>query len=400
MVKVPDGELKAPELRRMIKEHNKLMSIKIPPKTDRAGLIKLINDNGYKVDHANKKLMPVKEMKRKPIVKLPPAPAKKTKEEMAIKRAEATKKKADKLRAETEKTNKYVKTARDAGIAEGKKLGVKAGASLARLVVARKERKDKVPKGSHRMPDGTIMKDKDMPKKAKEIATQTEPKKPEPKKTIKLTDAIWKTLKTPTDLRDFLKKHKDKTVLIQWNDNDWDNIDQYSMADIEKQIKQENTKYTGKKAQEYNVMQKLKDDKKKKVEVAKKEDIKSKPLDESQKKFLKQLKEASGKLIDVGKGRTNMTEKETYYYRQGSAFIVRDNKIKASDRAKVLNELYTMWEFKPNPKSNDPFVRWAMTKIKLKGIREYFNMASKQSKIGLGEITADDVIAVDKQLNK
>jgi len=77
------GQLTAPELRRMIKEHNKLMSIKVPPKTDRDGLIKLINDNGYKVDHENKKLVPSVKMKRKPTVKLPAEPPKKTAEEKA-----------------------------------------------------------------------------------------------------------------------------------------------------------------------------------------------------------------------------------------------------------------------------------------------------------------------------
>ena len=77
------GELTAPELRRMIKEHNKLMSIKIPPKTDRDGLIKLINDNGYKVNHEAQKLIPSVQMKRKPTIKLPPAPTPKTAEEKA-----------------------------------------------------------------------------------------------------------------------------------------------------------------------------------------------------------------------------------------------------------------------------------------------------------------------------
>lgn len=168
MVKVPDGELKAPELRRMIKEHNKLMSIKIPPKTDRAGLIKLINDNGYKVDHANKKLMPVKEMKRKPIVKLPPAPAKKTKEEKDM----AKKEKVVKQKAKDEESYQKVKKQVDAV----KKIGEKRQAR-------------KVPKGSHRMPDGTIMKDADMPKKTKEIATQTEPEKPMKMSDKELMDA-------------------------------------------------------------------------------------------------------------------------------------------------------------------------------------------------------------------
>ncbi len=66
------GELTAPELRRLIRQHNKLMSITIPTGTKRDGLLKLINDNGYKVNHAGKKLEPSVQMKRKPVVKLPP----------------------------------------------------------------------------------------------------------------------------------------------------------------------------------------------------------------------------------------------------------------------------------------------------------------------------------------
>ena len=74
------GQLTAPELRRMIKEHNKLMSITIPPKTDRDGLIKLINDNGYKINH-EKQILTINKVMRKPNIKLPPAPTPKTAEE-------------------------------------------------------------------------------------------------------------------------------------------------------------------------------------------------------------------------------------------------------------------------------------------------------------------------------
>ena len=45
------GQLTAAEIRKLIRGHNKLVSIKIPPKTNRDGLIKLIEDNGYKLDH-------------------------------------------------------------------------------------------------------------------------------------------------------------------------------------------------------------------------------------------------------------------------------------------------------------------------------------------------------------
>jgi hypothetical protein len=148
MVKVPEGELKAPEIRRMIKAHNKLMSITIPKGTDRAGLIKLVEKNGYKIDHKAKKLVPSVKMKRKPTVKLPPAPPKKTKEE----KEKAKKERVMKKKAKDEEAYQRVKGKVDAV----KKIGEK-----------RKARLSKVPKGSHRMPDGTIMKDKDMPKNKK-----------------------------------------------------------------------------------------------------------------------------------------------------------------------------------------------------------------------------------------
>ena len=45
------GQLTAAEIRKLIRGHNKLVSIKIPPNTNRDGLIKLIEDNGYKLDH-------------------------------------------------------------------------------------------------------------------------------------------------------------------------------------------------------------------------------------------------------------------------------------------------------------------------------------------------------------
>jgi hypothetical protein len=83
------GELTAPELRRMIKEHNKLMSIKVPPKTDRDGLIKLINDNGYKINHEEQKLIPSVKMKRKQIVKLPPKASKEFSTELLQKKEQA-----------------------------------------------------------------------------------------------------------------------------------------------------------------------------------------------------------------------------------------------------------------------------------------------------------------------
>ena len=99
------GELTAPELRRMIKEHNKLMSITIPPKTDRDGLIKLINDNGYKINHEKQRLT-INKVVRKPNIKLPPAPTPKTTEQKAQAKKQKDKKKIEdnlKLKMKVEK---------------------------------------------------------------------------------------------------------------------------------------------------------------------------------------------------------------------------------------------------------------------------------------------------------
>jgi hypothetical protein len=51
------GELTAAEIRKLIRGHNKLVSLKIPPGLDRNGLIKFLARNKYDVDHKNKKLI-------------------------------------------------------------------------------------------------------------------------------------------------------------------------------------------------------------------------------------------------------------------------------------------------------------------------------------------------------
>jgi len=50
--------LSVKELKTLIKAHNKLSQIKIPPKAKAEDLVKLIEDNGYKVDHDKKELKP------------------------------------------------------------------------------------------------------------------------------------------------------------------------------------------------------------------------------------------------------------------------------------------------------------------------------------------------------
>tara|TARA_R110002167_G_scaffold125833_2_gene306303 strand:+ start:13757 stop:14761 length:1005 start_codon:yes stop_codon:yes gene_type:complete len=70
-IKVPDGELTSTELRKLIRGHNILVTIKIPKGTDRDGLIALIKSKGYKVDHKKKAIIDSKaDRPRRPQVTL------------------------------------------------------------------------------------------------------------------------------------------------------------------------------------------------------------------------------------------------------------------------------------------------------------------------------------------
>jgi hypothetical protein len=60
-------ELTTSEIRKLIKVHNVLASIKIPPKATRQQIIKLIEDKGYVVDHVKKQLTPTKRPRLKPV---------------------------------------------------------------------------------------------------------------------------------------------------------------------------------------------------------------------------------------------------------------------------------------------------------------------------------------------
>jgi len=122
--KVPEGELTAPELRKLIRAHNKLTKITIPKGTDREGIIKIIESNGYKVNHPKKRLDA--KVKRGKQITMKAAddilPKPKTKEQKAVeKKARDMKKKeaTDKIKAE----------------------GVRQGAALQRVVAKRKSGK-------------------------------------------------------------------------------------------------------------------------------------------------------------------------------------------------------------------------------------------------------------------
>ena len=104
-------QLTAPELRRLIKAHNKLVTIKIPVGTKKAGLIKLIEDNGYKVDHANKKIIPTSD--KRVAIDLPAPPVKRTKEEVEKEKKERRKRVEKKEEEAFEKRKMKISTIKE-----------------------------------------------------------------------------------------------------------------------------------------------------------------------------------------------------------------------------------------------------------------------------------------------
>ena len=57
------GQLKPPEIRKIIRLHNELSKVKIPPRLDRDGLIKFVESQGYKIDHENEKIVDTNQKK-------------------------------------------------------------------------------------------------------------------------------------------------------------------------------------------------------------------------------------------------------------------------------------------------------------------------------------------------
>ena len=62
--------LTTPEIRKLIRAHNVLMSIKIPPKTTRDGILKILDDKGYMVNHVRQSIQRRYKNERKPNITL------------------------------------------------------------------------------------------------------------------------------------------------------------------------------------------------------------------------------------------------------------------------------------------------------------------------------------------
>ena len=102
------GELTTPEIRKLIKAHNVLMSIKIPKGATRNDILKILDDKGYMVNHVRKSIQRRYKNERKPNVTLDQAekitkPAKK----------KPAKSKAEKDKAMKDKVIKFIIDNRD-----------------------------------------------------------------------------------------------------------------------------------------------------------------------------------------------------------------------------------------------------------------------------------------------
>tara|TARA_R110000803_G_scaffold86251_2_gene152597 strand:- start:447 stop:1814 length:1368 start_codon:yes stop_codon:yes gene_type:complete len=121
-----DKELTTAEIRKLIRAHNVLMSIKIPTGSNRIDIINLVKKNGYDIDHVKKALVPVVKMKRKPNVTLKKA------EEVIPKPKPKTEEQKKKIKEKKEvmlvEKAKEIKLAKKEGVKEfkaGQKKGIK-----------------------------------------------------------------------------------------------------------------------------------------------------------------------------------------------------------------------------------------------------------------------------------
>lgn len=181
------------EIRTLIRAHNKLSKITIPAGAKRDDLIKLLSDKGYSINH---KLKLIVKPGKPSLITLKKAkkitePVKKTDEQKAT----VVSKKKEKEEKKKEETKAVVKQAKKEAVKEFKEKkkaaqkapkkkvappvkketppasgpkkvkGAKAKNEALRQKLIASNKKKAVPKGSHKMPDGSIMKNKDMPKK-------------------------------------------------------------------------------------------------------------------------------------------------------------------------------------------------------------------------------------------
>jgi hypothetical protein len=204
------GQLTAAEIRKLIRGHNKLVSITIPPRTNRDGLIKLIEDNGYKLDHKKQAIIDAKKSRpRRPKVTLDQAKElTKPKEKTALQKQKAKEKKEEKqiqkkkevrqikkeaVKKEKEVQKKKKKDIKDKLLSNNNNRKKKMPTISTQTETPKKKQVLKLP--SQKPKKVTIDKSKKPPMNAKKIVPKKKKEAPKPKKEEIPSDFTWKEVK-------------------------------------------------------------------------------------------------------------------------------------------------------------------------------------------------------------
>tara|TARA_R110000787_G_scaffold286093_2_gene403316 strand:- start:135 stop:1391 length:1257 start_codon:yes stop_codon:yes gene_type:complete len=197
------GQMTTAEIRKLISAHNKLSNIKIPPGSTRMDILKLLITKGFNVNHETQTLVPLKRSRNTKITLSQAQEITKPKEKTALQKqkSQETKDKKDLVKKQEVREIKKKAIAQQKSILQTNKKPTKTpkkptfNLKKNEVIPAKKA----VPKGSHRMPDGSIMKNKDMkqdevragdtsarprvdPKKFQVIKKPVKPVPPPPKK--------------------------------------------------------------------------------------------------------------------------------------------------------------------------------------------------------------------------
>ena len=176
--KTPKGELSATELRKLIRAHNILSKITVPKGTDRLGLIKIIEDRRFKINHKLKRIEPkptrgnIITLKKAEEITKPKPVAESVKKQRAEKKKQQEEEKQKEIKlAKKEAVKEFKSKKKEALILKNKKKLVKDSSG--------NKSSDKMKKEDEVRPVEKSVRPKVDPKKIKVIEPK---KKEEPKK--------------------------------------------------------------------------------------------------------------------------------------------------------------------------------------------------------------------------
>jgi len=175
------GQLTTPEIRKLISAHNKLTDIIIPKGSTRVGIIVLLKNKGWTIDHAKQSLIREKVTTRKKITLQKAEIVTKPKPKTELQKQKQQEKKQEKEIIKKKEVREIKKKAieEQKSIPKPKPKSKPVKKTTFNLknnkVISGKSPPKSVPKDSHVMPDGTIMKNKDMKKKNSSFQADSTP---------------------------------------------------------------------------------------------------------------------------------------------------------------------------------------------------------------------------------